>query len=154
MAKTPTLGEAGLTWYRGLVQQQGALRGTLQAAGSLVELALDYRPSRRRLRYGDIDYDFDHGVNTSWAKPSLAIRLREVFTRGQYQPSEPELFHQILGALTLEHEKFTFLDLGSGQGRTLLMASEYPFRRIVGVEIIPELHAIAEQNIRRYRNEG
>ena len=34
------------------------------------------------------------------------------------------------------------------------MASEYPFRRIVGVELLAELHEIALQNIARYRSEG
>jgi len=34
----------------------------------------------------------------------------------------------------------------------LLMASEYPFRRILGVELISELHRAAEENIRDYRS--
>ncbi len=32
------------------------------------------------------------------------------------------------------------------------MASEYPFRKIVGVELIAELHHAAEENIRDYRS--
>ncbi len=153
MAKTPTLSAAGLGWWRGLIQREGLLRGCGTAMRSLYELAMDYLPARRRLRYGDIDYDFDYGVNTTWAKPALSVRLREVFTRGKYQPSEPALFHQILGQLGIVHENFTFIDLGSGKGRTLLMASDYPFRRIVGAEIIPELHDIAQANIERYHSE-
>ena len=153
MSETPTLRRTARLWIRGLVQREGVVRGTASALGSLWELALDYLPSRRRLRYGDIDYDFDHEVNTTWAAPSLAVRLREVFTRGQYQPSEPLLFHEILERLPISHEHFMFLDLGSGKGRTLLMASDYPFRRIIGAEIIPELHEIAVQNIERYRSE-
>lgn len=49
---------------------------------------------------------------------------------------------------------FTFLDLGSGKGRTLLMASDYPFRRIVGVELLPSLHAIAQENLAKYKSES
>jgi predicted RNA methylase len=79
--------------------------------------------------------------------------LREVFTRGKYQPSEPGLFHEILDAARVRYEDFVFIDLGSGKGRTLLMASDYPFRRIIGAEIIPELHAVALQNIKRYHSE-
>ena len=48
---------------------------------------------------------------------------------------------------------FLFLDLGSGKGRTLLMASEYPFRRIVGVELLPDLHRVAQENIRKFKND-
>ncbi len=48
---------------------------------------------------------------------------------------------------------FTFLDLGSGKGRTLLMASDYPFRRIVGVELLPALNEIARQNLFVYKSD-
>jgi SAM-dependent methyltransferase len=154
LGKTPTLHAAGHAWLRELLQREGLVRGCAGAVRSLADLALDYLPSRKRLRYGDIDYDFEHGVNTTWAAPTLSIRLREIFTRGQYQPSEPNLFHQILRDLNIDYSKFTFIDLGSGKGRTLLMASDYPFRRIVGAEIIPELHGIAQENIKRYRSTG
>ncbi len=153
MNKAPTLGDAGLTWIRGLIEREGWLRGVGTAVKSLYELALDYLPSRRRLRYGDIDYDFEYRVNTTWARPSLSVRLREVFTRGKYQPSEPQLFHGIVDRLGIDYPRFTFVDLGSGKGRTLLMASDYPFQRIIGAEILPELHAIAERNVAGYRSE-
>jgi predicted RNA methylase len=58
----------------------------------------------------------------------------------------------MVSSLPINFREFTFVDLGSGKGRTLLMASEYPFRRIVGVEILPELHRAAVQNIRDYRS--
>ena len=48
--------------------------------------------------------------------------------------------------------EFTFIDLGSGKGRTLLMASDYPFRRIIGVELLPSLHRIAQENLGQYKN--
>jgi SAM-dependent methyltransferase len=51
-----------------------------------------------------------------------------------------------------EHREFTFIDIGSGKGRTLLLASDYPFRKIIGVELFPELHAAAERNIEAYRS--
>jgi hypothetical protein len=59
----------------------------------------------------------------------------------------------MVNSLSIDYQQFTFVDLGSGKGRTLLMASDYPFRRIVGVELLPELHRVAEENIRRYRSE-
>src|SRR6266849_6481339 len=58
----------------------------------------------------------------------------------------------MISSLPIEFDQFTFVDLGSGKGRTLLMASEYPFMRIVGVELIAELHRAAQQNIREYRS--
>jgi hypothetical protein len=153
MSDPPTLGAAGLAWFRELVRREGLPRAIGSASGSAWELALDYLPSRRRLRYGDIDYDFDHRVNTTWAAPSLRVRLREIFTRGKYQPSEPQLFQAILDRLGIDYKRFTFIDLGSGKGRTLLMASDFPFHKVIGAEIIPELHAVAVENIARYKSD-
>jgi len=36
----------------------------------------------------------------------------------------------------------------------LLMAADYPFRRIIGIELLPELHRIAQENIRKYKNDS
>ena len=58
------------------------------------------------------------------------------------------------GPTPLNFRDFTFIDLGSGKGRTLLMASDYPFRRIIGVELLPSLHEIAQENLRKYKSES
>jgi SAM-dependent methyltransferase len=128
----------------------GALR--YYAVGGF-ELLRDLTPERRRSRYGDIDYDFDNGVDTTWATVPLRTRIRELLSGGQYQPSEPELFHEILRAVPVRLAGCTFIDLGSGKGRTLLMASDYEFGRIIGVELLKELNAVARGNIERYRSD-
>lgn len=142
-----------LTWFRDTVRTRGFLGAAGYYFAGIVELLRDLTPTRRRSRYGDIDFDFDHGVDTTWANISLRTRLRELLSGGQYQPSEPELFHRILQVVPVAPDGFTFVDLGSGKGRTLLMASDYAFRRIVGVEILAELDEIARKNIARYRSE-
>ena len=152
-AKPHALSAGPWAWIRETFRTRGLLGGLTFYFGGLVEMLRDLRPGRRRSRYGDIDYDFDHGVDTTWATISLRTRFRELQSGGQYQPSEPKLFHQILRALPLAPEGFTFIDLGSGKGRTLLMASDYPFRRIVGVELLAEFEAIARRNIACYRGE-
>ena len=43
-----------------------------------------------------------------------------------------------------------FIDFGSGKGRALLLASELPFKKIVGIEFSPPLHEIARANWRNY----
>jgi SAM-dependent methyltransferase len=49
-------------------------------------------------------------------------------------------------------ERDVFLDLGSGMGRVVFLAAlHYPFKRVVGVELSPDLHRIAEGNIARNR---
>lgn len=34
------------------------------------------------------------------------------------------------------------------------MASDYPFRRIVGIELLPDLHRIAQQNLSSYKSDS
>ena len=60
----------------------------------------------------------------------------------------------MLDNLKVNFREFTFIDLGSGKGRTLLMASDYPFCHILGVELLPQLHAIAQSNIASYKKDS
>jgi SAM-dependent methyltransferase len=108
-------------------------------------------PERRRSRYGDMDYDWEHRVNTTSGTVGWRERLLGVF-HSPYQPTDPAQFAEMMAALPIDFREFTFVDLGSGKGRTLLMASEYPFRKIVGVEILPELDRAARDNIRAYKS--
>jgi len=108
-------------------------------------------PERRRQRYGDMEYDWENRVNTTSGTVGWRARLLGLF-HSAYQPTEPALFREMMASLPIQFDQFTFLDLGSGKGRTLLMASEHPFRKIVGVELIAELHRAAEENIRDYRS--
>jgi hypothetical protein len=126
-------------WVRETARIRGAFGALRYYTAGTWELLRDLAPGRRRSRFGDIDYDFDHGVDTTWATVTLRTRVRELLSGARYQPSEPELFHKILTSLPVKPDGFTFIDLGSGKGRTLLMASDYPFARIIGVELLDEL---------------
>ena len=70
----------------------------------------------------------------------------------KYEASPPATFTKTIGSLALRYEDFIFIDVGSGKGRALLLASDYPFRKIIGVEFSSELHAIAVKNIAQYRS--
>ncbi len=137
-------------WREGL-DRGGLLRTTRHLLSETWDFLRDSTPSRRRQRFGDIEFDLDHRVDTTSARLPLRTRLRGlVFS--PYQPTDPALFHEILQRMNLNWPEFTFIDVGSGKGRTLLMASEYPFRRILGLEILPELHQVALENVRKYRD--
>jgi SAM-dependent methyltransferase len=111
----------------------------------------DSTPERRRGRYGDMEYDWEHRVNTTSGGVGWRERLLGVF-HSPYQPTDAVLFREMMASLPIDFNQFTFADLGSGKGRTLLMASEYPFRKIVGVEILPELDRGAQENIRTFKS--
>lgn len=137
--------------------QRGLVRGTRDLLGAVWEFARDSTPSRLRSRFGDADYDWDYRVNTTSGAVGWRDRLLGTFY-SLYQPTEPAQFREMIETLqqkrNLNLDEFTFVDLGSGKGRTLLMASDYPFRRILGVELLPSLHQIAQENLSRYKSDS
>src|SRR5690242_5062036 len=132
-------------WWTYAAAQEGWLRATRRLLGVLWEFVRDSTPERLRQRFGDADYDWDYRVNTTSGAVAWRDRLLGMF-HSAYQPTEPAAFHEMLGRLQQQPNfrfgDFTFIDLGSGKGRTLLMASDYPFRAIIGVELLPALHQI------------
>lgn len=64
-----------------------------------------------------------------------------------YEPTPVADFARLLARLPLSVEGATFVDLGAGMGRAVLLAALRPFKQIVGVEISPALAAIARQNL-------
>lgn len=147
----PRLRRTILRWWKENSARDGLVRTIQSFAGKMWEFACDSTPSRRRQRYGDIEFDWDFRVDTTGATVSWRDRLLGMF-HSPYQPTEPVLFREMLGSLSIDFREFTFIDIGSGKGRALLMAADFPFRRILGVELLPALHRAAKANIGNYRS--
>jgi SAM-dependent methyltransferase len=151
--RRPSVLHALRQWWRESLAR-GGFWSTLGSFASVVgEFARESTPSRRRQRYGDVEYDWDHRVDTTGATVGWRDRLLGLF-HSPYQPTEPALFHEMLVSLHIDFREFTFIDIGSGKGRALLMAADYPFRRILGIELLPELHRVAQENISKYRSDS
>jgi SAM-dependent methyltransferase len=67
-----------------------------------------------------------------------------------YEPTPVAQCDVLLDALT-QPEHFTFVDVGSGLGRVLLLAAMRPFRQIIGVEVSRALAETARDNLTRRR---
>lgn len=65
----------------------------------------------------------------------------------RYQPSPTAVCEKLLASLPIHYEDFTFIDLGAGKGRVLLVGSRFPFKRLIGVEFAKELVETARRNI-------
>jgi SAM-dependent methyltransferase len=85
------------------------------------------------------------------------IPLRDLHVVGEnrahgrdYRPTPRRLVEWALSCLPGPLDDATFLDIGSGRGRTLFEAARWPFRRIVGIEFAEELHEDAELNLRHW----
>jgi len=134
-----------------LVRREG-LRGTLRLARHKYRYVAEFTPARRRARRELSEFDRAHGVSTSAILDPSELGIAgpsAAFCFG-HQPSPPERFAEIIGGLPIRFEDFVFVDVGSGLGRALLLAAEFPFQRVVGIELSAELDDVARTNIARY----
>ncbi len=98
-------------------------------------------------------FDLAHHVDTSgliWSEDLKTAHPNALWSTAYYGIA-PSVFNQLMDELERrmapDWRSFTFLDLGSGKGRALMLASRLPFRAIVGVEISEELVSVAQRNI-------
>jgi SAM-dependent methyltransferase len=68
-----------------------------------------------------------------------------------YEGVQPAIFRAMVKAAAIAPGEFDCVDFGSGKGRALVLAAECGFRRVIGVELAPQLHAIACRNIAAFR---
>ncbi|WP_167561288.1 class I SAM-dependent methyltransferase [Bradyrhizobium sp. AS23.2] len=61
--------------------------------------------------------------------------------------TDPAQFRQIMDTLDLPLSEFAFIDLGCGKGRALVLAAQYPFRSIIGVDFVPSFVEAARNNV-------
>lgn len=138
--------------WRDTRSRKGVVATVREISSDLSQFLKECLPERRRSLYGDAEYDWEHQANTTSGGVSQRTRLLAAISGAPYQPTEPELFSDMMSALVLDYGNFTFIDLGSGKGRTLLMAVGLGFRRAIGVELLPELHQIAQSNVAHLPN--
>ena len=70
--------------------------------------------------------------------------------RLEYRPTPWRAFKQMLPRDEVGRDD-VFCDLGCGMGRAVLLAARYPFKRVIGVELAPELADIARRNVEQVR---
>jgi SAM-dependent methyltransferase len=121
--------------------------------GTLVKCvrAVAGTPQRLRTRRRDRAFDADYAIETAGI-----VHLHELDIQGanvrygvRYEPTNPEWFRDLIGCLPIDYRDFVFVDFGAGKGRALVLASEFPFKRIVGVEFSSTLAEIGRRNVER-----
>ena len=102
------------------------------------------------------EFDSKYGLNT---QVPVSLNNLETTAPGaeytnKYEGAAIPLIHRIIRQLRTDISRFTFIDLGSGKGRVLLVAAQYPFQSVIGVEFSKILHNIAEANISKFIDQG
>ena len=118
------------------------------------EIKWRYFTYRQRAHHQqNLRFDAEHHVETAGdlALDKAGISGDQVRAgNGVYRAITETLFHSALAAVPLPYEQYSFVDVGSGKGKVLFMAADYPFRRVVGIEYSPLLHEAAVKNIASY----
>jgi hypothetical protein len=144
------LRELGRSWKERCAAE-GFVPASRELSKNLWGFLRQCTPEKKKQMYGDADYDWDYRVNTTSAAVGWRARLMGQLNSA-YQPTEPGLFHEMMQNMGIDFCFFTFIDIGSGKGRALMMAADYPFQRIIGIELLGELHRVAQDNLRRYQS--
>ncbi len=92
-------------------------------------------------------FDVWYGTTTNGMLPSWLLRSGEIADAHitAYAGCQPSCVRQALNVIP-QLEDCTFADLGCGKGRALILASEFPFRRVLGIELAPRLVPVARRN--------
>lgn len=92
-------------------------------------------------------FDAAYGIETSGSVTAGDCAPNAVMAAqiSPYGGSQPTIVRRSLAWLP-DHGQYAFVDLGCGKGRPLVVASEFPFRRLLGIEIAPELAGVARAN--------
>ena len=156
----PRVAKTIIPRIRKSLRDRGLVASLFRSVLLPVHLIREYRGTKSlRLEREESEFDQAHGVDTEgefggWTYLSdLEISSPNWIEGNNYAAIEPERFERVLASLDIAFEEYTFVDFGSGKGRALLLASEFPFKRIIGLEFSPELHRVAEENIHRYHSE-
>lgn len=99
-------------------------------------------------------FDEAHGVDTSGLVPAghlITGHPNDEFVTAYYGVA-PSILHTLIDQWreTIPPHpihNYTFVDIGAGKGRAMLVASELPFHQVIGIELNPDMADIAQRNL-------
>lgn len=99
-------------------------------------------------------YDRRHNIRTRkiLSVAALAIGSPNKKFSEDYIPTPVSILKRSLTAVRENIDEYIFIDIGSGKGRMLFDASNYPFKKIIGVEFSESLHRLCQKNLAHFRN--
>jgi len=106
-------------------------------------------------------FDQRYGVDTSGLIGGGELRTghkNDVFNTAYYGMA-PSRFRRVIedwisDAGHAAISQYSFIDLGCGKGRAVMMASEFSFRQVIGVELNASLAKTAESNLAAWTSAG
>jgi SAM-dependent methyltransferase len=121
------------------------------------KLARALKASLGRSRALHVDsFDLLYGTDTAQIEGvgALDIPDNQLEHANRYEAVDPAAFDALMRALPVAYEGNVFVDIGSGKGRAVLLASRFPFREIIGIELSERLAAQARKNVSIFRDDA
>jgi SAM-dependent methyltransferase len=134
------------------VIRRHGVAGTAGLVVRRVDERFQFIAHQRRERRFDREMGLETGGRID--HPEALAQLPEFEHAIGYEGTTPRRFRRLMKALPIERSQFTFVDLGCGKGKALLMAADLGFGRLVGIEFSPELAAAARENVAGRRELG
>ena len=105
------------------------------------------------------DFDRKYEVATSGVTESSEAGIADETARSLavgYVPTREVVIRHILDNTTkgLDLKDYSFIDLGCGKGRALIVAAQLPFKEVIGVELSPLHCETATANVEGYVSKG
>jgi SAM-dependent methyltransferase len=127
----------------------GRFVNSVQRRGAVPTLTLAWDTAVLYVKeFPDRCLDFARGTETS--RVVEAAELKGASAHGEhgfrYHPTASRPFRKLMRSLRIPSEQ-VFLDIGSGKGRVLILALDFGFKRIVGVEHSAQLCEVARRNL-------
>ena len=107
--------------------------------------------SRELRKYREGAFDRRYGTATHQRidlseLPSLDGKLQPAHAEWSYEAIDDKRFRRLIRKVPADPAGLNFIDVGSGKGRAVMLAAQYPFRRVIGVEFAAELYELAKKN--------
>ena len=129
---------------------------TLRAEGAMAAAELALRRAASQVfgqdrtyftlaAWTDRFYDWRNGVDTGGVIQLADLKL-DAHAGRNYIGMAPRTWRLIIRRLPGNPKRFTYIDLGCGKGRTLLLASEAGFGRVIGIDLSADLLKVAGEN--------
>ncbi len=100
----------------------------------------------------ELRFDRALGIDTAGiiAPEQLDFAPERTQSSAPYQASPARITRHVIRQIASRLPGATFVDVGSGKGRVVIIASEYGFSEVIGIELSPQLCGIAVENIARH----
>jgi SAM-dependent methyltransferase len=105
------------------------------------------------VKASDVLFDLRRGIRTRGTRQNDSAVVARSWGGDpyDYQGTHLLFWRRLHSAIPITPAAATFVDLGAGRGRAVILAAETGFGRVTGVELDPELAKEAEDNVRRWR---